>query len=214
MKRRNTYRNRNLTSPDNGPTFFSWSHFAIAAIAAVVLAAGLFFAASQHFSSMELGIKNAKLRSQLADLENEKRRLELSREIAFTPAELKKNAKTLGFREAGEFVTVAVKPESTDVPVNATAEVAKLEKEKGDTVIVTKKTVVDARERSEALTVADTLKRTVSSKAPEKQAKSEVDSRPRIVSASAQTSKPDPRKLVKKTVMSSPLNRSFAAKLK
>lgn len=215
MKRRNTHRNRTST-PANGAAFFSWTHFAITGIAAIALAAGLFFAASQHFSSMELGIKNAKLRSQLADLENEKRRLELSREIALTPSELKKNAKTLGFRAASEFVAVAVKPEPVVASVKTVAEVAKLEK---DNAVVTKavadsrskaetKTVADSRSKAETKTVADTRQRTVSPKAPEKPAKADVDSRPRIVVASAQSPKSDPRKLVKKTVMSSPTNRS------
>lgn len=214
MKRRNTHRNRTST-PVNGAAFFSWTHFAITAIAAIALAAGLFFAASQHFSSMELGIKNAKLRSQLADLENEKRRLELSREIALTPSELKKNAKTLGFRAASEFVAVAVKPEPVDASVKTVAEVAKVEKDKGNAEVATKAVVTDSRpQKAETKTVADTRQRTVSPKAPEKPAKADVDSRPRIVVASAQAPKTDPRKLVKKTVMSSPTNRSSVAKLK
>jgi hypothetical protein len=207
MKRRNTYRNRTSASADNRPAFFSWSHFAITAIAAVVLAAGLFFAASQHFRSMEFGIKNAKLRSQLAELENEKRRLELSREIALTPSELKRNAKTLGFRDASEFVAVAAKPQP-DAPVNAVAEVAKLENDKSDKAVITKAAVADSRPKAETKTAADTRQRTVSPKTPEKPAKLAVDSRPRIVVASAQAPKADPRKIVKKTVMSNPTNRS------
>ncbi len=215
MKRRNTYRNRTSASSDNRNGFFSWSHFAITAIAAVVLAAGLFFAASQHFSSMELGIKNAKLRSQLADLENEKRRLELSREIALTPSELKKNAKTLGFRAASEFVAVATKPQPVDAPANAVAEVAKLEKDKGNAAVATKAVVTGSRpQKPETKTAVDTRQRTVAPKSPEKPAKAEGDSRPRIVVASAQSPKADPRKLVKKTVMSNPTNRSSVAKLK
>lgn len=213
MKRRNTYRNRTSASADNRTAFFSWTHFAITAIAAVVLAAGLFFAASQHFSSMELGIKNAKLRSQLADLENEKRRLELSREIALTPSELKRNAKTLGFRAASEFVAVAATPQPADAPANIIAELAKLEKDKGTAAVVTK-AVADSRSKAESKTVTDTRQRTVSPKAPQKPAKADVDSRPRIVVASAQSPKSDPRKLVKKTVMSSPTNHSSNVKLK
>jgi hypothetical protein len=215
MKRRNTYRNRTSASADNRTAFFSWTHFAITAIAAVVLAAGLFFAASQHFSSMELGIKNAKLRSQLADLENEKRRLELSREIALTPSELKKNAKTLGFRAASEFVAVAATPQLADAPARAIAEVAKFEKDKGTAAVATKAVVADSHpEKIEIKTVADTRKRTILPKASEKPTKADVDSRPRIVVASAQSPKADPRKLVKKTVMSSPTNRPSNVKLK
>ncbi len=81
------------------PAPFSWRYLLITIIGAVAVAAGLFFAATRHFSAMELGITNAKLRSQLQDLQNEKRRLDLEREIALTPAELRKTARSLGLRE-------------------------------------------------------------------------------------------------------------------
>jgi hypothetical protein len=57
-----------------------------------VLACGFFFAARQHFSSMDFGMKNSRLRKQVDDLESEKRRLMLAREVSLSPAELKKAA--------------------------------------------------------------------------------------------------------------------------
>jgi hypothetical protein len=57
-----------------------------------VLTCGFFFAAQQHFSSMDFGIKNNHLRKQINDLESEKRRLMLAREVSLSPAELKKAA--------------------------------------------------------------------------------------------------------------------------
>ena len=57
-----------------------------------VLACGFFFAARQHFSSMDFGMKNSRLRKQIDDLESEKRRLLLAREVSLSPAELKKAA--------------------------------------------------------------------------------------------------------------------------
>lgn len=57
-----------------------------------VLACGFFFAARQHFSSMDFGMKNSRLRKQIDDLESEKRRLMLAREVSLSPAELKKAA--------------------------------------------------------------------------------------------------------------------------
>jgi hypothetical protein len=57
-----------------------------------ILACGFFFAARQHFSSMDFGMKNSHLRKQIDDLESEKRRLMLAREVSLSPAELKKAA--------------------------------------------------------------------------------------------------------------------------
>ena len=57
-----------------------------------VLACGFFFAARQHFASLDFGMKNSHLRKQIDDLESEKRRLLLAREVSLSPAELKKAA--------------------------------------------------------------------------------------------------------------------------
>ncbi len=62
----------------------------------VTLVCGFFFAARQHFSSMDFGMKNSRLRKQVEDLEAEKRRLLLAREISLSPAEIKKAAKKTG----------------------------------------------------------------------------------------------------------------------
>lgn len=201
MKRRNTYRNRTSTSFDSGPAFFSWTHFTITAIAAIALAAGLFFAASQHFSSMELGIKNAKLRSQLAELENEKRRLELSREIALTPAELKRSANTLGFRDVGELVMAAAKRQTNEVVTDTVVETVKV-KVGSETAVTSKANV-----KGETKTAGETRPLKVIPKPSEKDVKALPESRPRIVVASAQAPQTDPRKLIKKTVSSKPTNR-------
>ncbi len=79
MRKRNETRGRRRTWP------------AIMACAAV-LACGFFFAARQHFSSMDFGMKNSHLRKQIDNLESEKRRLMLAREVSLSPAELKKAA--------------------------------------------------------------------------------------------------------------------------
>jgi hypothetical protein len=62
-----------------------------------VLVAGFFFAARQHFSSMEYGLQNSRLRRQLDELQAEKRRLLLNREVTLTPAELRKAVRRVGF---------------------------------------------------------------------------------------------------------------------
>ena len=65
-------------------------------VCAAMLVCGFFFAARQHFSSMDFGMKNSRLRKQVDELEGEKRRLLLAREISLSPSEIKKAAKKTG----------------------------------------------------------------------------------------------------------------------
>ena len=91
----------------------SWSFMLLVIVCACVVAAGFFFAAIQHFNSMDYGIKNSKLREQLQNLETEKRRLLLAREVALSPLAIRKAANSLGLRQASEVAAVhASKKES------------------------------------------------------------------------------------------------------
>lgn len=94
-------------------------------VCAVTLVCGFFFAARQHFSSMDFGIKNSRLRKQVDDLEAEKRRLLLAREISLSPTEIKKAAKKTGLltstgaeREVAQVVSTtrekAIPPQVSD----------------------------------------------------------------------------------------------------
>lgn len=71
--------------------------YLLIAMCMLLFVAGLFFAGRQHFSSMDFGMKNSKLRKQVDELESEKRRLLLARETSMSPAEIKKAAKRVGF---------------------------------------------------------------------------------------------------------------------
>src|SRR5436189_2513552 len=84
----------------------SWSFMFLVIICACVVAAGFFFAARQHFTSMDYGIKNSKLREQLQNLETEKRRLLLAREVALSPLAIRKAANSLGIRRGAEMAAV------------------------------------------------------------------------------------------------------------
>ncbi|MGI8788969.1 MAG: hypothetical protein ACR2HG_14600 [Pyrinomonadaceae bacterium] len=64
-----------------------------------MLIVGFFFAAQQHFASIDFSIKNSRLKKQIEELETSKRNLLLAKEIAMSPAEIKKAAQKLGFRE-------------------------------------------------------------------------------------------------------------------
>lgn len=81
-------------------------------ICGLLLVAGFFFAARQHFASVDYGMKNAKLRKQIDELNAEKRRLQLSKEIALSPGEIKKAAQKMGFTTMTASNIEVIKPKS------------------------------------------------------------------------------------------------------
>lgn len=99
----------------------SWSFMLLVLVCACVVATGFFFAARQHFTSMEYGIKNSKLREQLQNLEAEKRRLMLAREVASSPLAIRKAAFGLGLRNTPDVAAIPVvakaQPERETTPV-------------------------------------------------------------------------------------------------
>jgi cell division protein FtsL len=76
-----------------------WRYCLMVLFCVAFLASGFIYAAKQHFEAMDYSIKNEKLLKQIEELENEQRRLKLQREEALSPAEVKKTALKLGFRE-------------------------------------------------------------------------------------------------------------------
>ncbi|MGE3466741.1 MAG: hypothetical protein AB7J13_07390 [Pyrinomonadaceae bacterium] len=75
-------------------------NYLLIATCGVLLVSGFFFAGRQHFSSMDYGMKNSKLRRQVDLLQAEKRRLMLAREVSLTPNEIKKAIQKVGFRSS------------------------------------------------------------------------------------------------------------------
>ena len=107
-----------------------WRYCLLTLICGVLLVGGFFFAGRQHFSSIEYGIKNSKLKKQLEEIEAEKRRLILEKEIALTPSEIKKAAKKLGLTEITAANIEAYQPnqskkDKTDKPENKQSPEAK-----------------------------------------------------------------------------------------
>lgn len=94
-----------INSNENGRAAISWFNVLVMVVCVGLLATGFFFAARQHFTAMDLGIKNSKLRKQVDDMETEKRRLLLSREIVRSPGEVKRIAIRHGLRNAEEIFT-------------------------------------------------------------------------------------------------------------
>lgn len=76
-----------------------WKYCLLTLCCGLMLVVGFFFAARSHFASIDFGIKNSRLRKQIEELEADKRRLILSKEIALSPAEIKKAAKKIGLTE-------------------------------------------------------------------------------------------------------------------
>ncbi len=121
MRKRTARISRPTHLSNRGIGTLPWSYFVLIAICGCVIAAGFLLAARQHFVSMDLGMKNSKLRKQLEDLEAENRRLLLARERSLSPIELTRTAKSLGFAErpiAGQQISAPATPIMT-VPAPA-----------------------------------------------------------------------------------------------
>ena len=105
---------KNINTPSRSSSTVKQNSFSKArSLAAVsgcglILLTGFFFAAHQHFSSMDYGIRNSRLRKQIDDLRAEKQRLLYTKEVSLSPSEIKKAAKKTGL-----FNNAAAKPEYT-----------------------------------------------------------------------------------------------------
>ena len=76
-----------------------WRYCLLTLVCGLILVGGFFWAARQHFSAMDYGIRNAKLRQSKDSLESEQRRLNLSKEISLSTDEIKKAAKKIGLQD-------------------------------------------------------------------------------------------------------------------
>ncbi|MEZ5345109.1 MAG: hypothetical protein R2681_06075 [Pyrinomonadaceae bacterium] len=75
-----------------------WKYCILTLVCGLIFVAGFFMAARLHFSSIDYGFKNSKLRKELDKLDNEKRRLVLEREMALSS--ISKTAEKIGFRKS------------------------------------------------------------------------------------------------------------------
>ena len=93
-----------------------WRYCFLTLVCGLVLAVGFFFAARQHFSSMDYGMKNSKLRKQKDELEAARRQLLLNKEISLSPSEIKKAAKKIGLTDmtAANIETFPLNKESVE----------------------------------------------------------------------------------------------------
>lgn len=84
-----------------------WRTYLLMGVCLTLLVSGFFFAGRQHFSSMDYGMKNSKLRNEVLKLEAEKLRLVHTREVALSPGEIRKAAKKAGIFGTPDTATVA-----------------------------------------------------------------------------------------------------------
>lgn len=104
-----------------------WKLYSLLFVSLLIIVTGFFFAGRQHFSSWDYSMKNSRLRKQVDELETEKRRLQIAREVAMSPNEIKRVAKKFGINEPELAVapnTNAVKPAAAKdraVPTLATS---------------------------------------------------------------------------------------------
>ncbi|MEK7723667.1 MAG: hypothetical protein AAB336_04910 [Acidobacteriota bacterium] len=97
MKKRNLTPKNEKIRREQDP--IPWRYCLLTLVCGLLLVVGFFWAARQHFSAMDFGIKNAKLRQQKESLESEQRLLDRNREVSLSPSEIKKVAKKLGLQD-------------------------------------------------------------------------------------------------------------------
>lgn len=108
-----------------------WKYCFLTLVCGAFLVVGFFGAARQHFASIDYGIKNSKLKKQIKELESEKQRLILAREVAYSPAKIKKAAKKIGMVETSNRIqpTYSAVKISADETENDKEEVAEVKDE-------------------------------------------------------------------------------------
>jgi hypothetical protein len=100
MKKRNVPQNQKIArAPRREGDPIPWRYCFLTLICGVILVGGFFLAARQHFSAIDYGIKNARLRQEKENLESEKQRFKFAKEVMLTPDAIKKAARKIGFRE-------------------------------------------------------------------------------------------------------------------
>ncbi|HEX8367486.1 MAG TPA: hypothetical protein VF604_02880 [Pyrinomonadaceae bacterium] len=150
MKKRNIPQNKKTARvPRREGDPIPWRYCFLTLICGVILVGGFFLAARQHFSAIDYGIKNARLRQQKENLEAERQRFKLQREVTLSPAEIKKAARKIGFREmtASNIDISNRKPADKPKPEassrtqneNANKEIAKTEKKEEKKIAKTTK---------------------------------------------------------------------------
>jgi hypothetical protein len=129
MKKRNTPREKKTpVKRERDP--IPWRYCLLALFVGLLLAAGFFWAARQHFLAMNYGMKNAKLHEQKKSLEDEQGRLIDELENAHNPFEIKRLARKLGLQDLSNENSATVTNELPKTPSEKTELTAKAKQNK------------------------------------------------------------------------------------
>jgi len=146
-----------------------WKYCLLMLGCGLILVVGFFFAARSHFASIDFGIKNSRLRKQIDELEADKRRLILSKEISLSPAEIKKAAKKLGLTEMT----------ASNIEVYRPKPVVK-DKQKTEKLIV-EKPILEFLDKTETIKKAETIKKTETIKKEDKKFETKNERKPQEI---------------------------------
>lgn len=138
MSRKKTSKNRNPQNVKREGDPIPWRYCLLTLVCGLLLVGGFFFAARQHFSSIDYGIKNSQLKKQKDELETAQRQLLIDKEFALSPISIKKVAKEYGFTEVAASVE-SLYTENKDTKVKPKTEKI------SDTKTVVKKSDVNTR---------------------------------------------------------------------
>jgi hypothetical protein len=98
MAIRHQIKERNIEKVRRERAPIPWQYCLQSLLCAVILAFGFFYAAKQHFSSIEMSMKNSKMRETKEKLEAEQRKLRVEREGVSSPATIEKAGLKIGLR--------------------------------------------------------------------------------------------------------------------
>jgi hypothetical protein len=161
MKKRNLPQNEKNERVRRERDPIPWRYCFLTLLCGGILVVGFFFAARQHFSAISLGMKNSELRKQRDELQTEERRLKVSREVAFSPSELEKVAKSIGLEKISNaaYEIVGVETKREDKPKSAFVKTAKADKsEKAVNPDKTEKVAKNEKSLSEVIKAGNTKK--------------------------------------------------------
>lgn len=96
MRKRNLPENKSANQVKREKESIPWRYCLLTLFFGSLLVIGFFFAARQHFSAIDYGMKNGELKKRRDDLEDENRRLTFAKEKELSMPELEKKAREYG----------------------------------------------------------------------------------------------------------------------